>query len=89
MVENEIELSNPPTLFDEEQAAEELFGDRERRLPDNGFAHLGQNPLQHVRHLKGIGEICLVGSVGERTEDVGDLGSALHANGNWGWGIGD
>ena len=78
MVENKIELLDVALLFDEEETAEKLLGDGERSLPNLRFADLRENPLQNVRHLKGVREIRLVGTVGERLQDGGDVEIALH-----------
>lgn len=60
MVEHKIKGRNVAGLLDEEEPTQELLGDGERSLPYFRFADLSQNPLQNVRHLKSIGEICLV-----------------------------
>lgn len=39
-VQDQIKLRDPSLLLDEEQAAQELLGDGERRLPHLGASHL-------------------------------------------------
>ena len=66
VVENEVEGGDVARFLNEEESAQELLGDGERCLPHLGLADLGENPLQNVRHLKSVGEVGLVGTVGER-----------------------
>ena len=78
VVENKVILEHILLLLYEVQAADKLLRDRERCLPDAGWAELLEDPFQDVRDLQLIREICLCLLAGERKQVVLYVYSSFH-----------
>ena len=78
VVEYQVETGDEAGLLDEEQTADELFTDREGRLPHLGLAELLQRPVENVGHLQGVGEISLVRFISQRLQKITYVGGSFH-----------
>lgn len=63
MVENKVDACNFFVLSDEKEPSQKFLGDRERSLPNLGYAYLRQYPFEDVGHLDGITQIRLKRSI--------------------------